>query len=104
METRTQLVRECIKQKLNGISTMAADPPNANSTSDTHLFSEKGDTLSTSAIWYKQWKVQRDHLENLPYGGPESNQTFLRGTVWKESLITRGTSCGQIFPDNPEFS
>ena len=33
---------------------------------------------------------------NLPYGGPEGNQTFLRDAAPRESLITQGTSRVQI--------
>ena len=48
----------------------------------------------------KQWKVLRDCLENLPTGIPSSHQTFPRGCTPRESLISLGTSLGQIFPDN----
>ena len=48
----------------------------------------------------KQWNVLRVCLENLLTGGPSGNQTFLRGCTPQESLITLGTSLGQIFPDN----
>ena len=45
---------------------------------------------------------------NLPLGGPKSNETFLRGTAPKESLITQGTSRGEILhtilEDFPIFS
>ena len=41
----------------------------------------------STRIWYKQWKVQRVVLKNLPKGGPKGNQTFLRGAAPKESLI-----------------
>ena len=34
--------------------------------------------------------------KNLAKGGPKGNQTFQRGAAPRESLITRGTSCGQI--------
>ena len=34
--------------------------------------------------------------KNLPQGGPEENQTLLRGVTPRECLITRGTSRGQI--------
>ena len=34
-------------------------------------------------------KSKGDVLKNLPQGGPEGNQTFLRGAALKESLITR---------------
>ena len=49
----------------------------------------------------KQWKVLKVCLENLPMGGPSGNQTFLWGCAPQESLITLGTSQGQIYPDNP---
>ena len=48
----------------------------------------------------KQWKVLRVCLENLPMGGPSGNQTFLWGCAPQESLITLGTSQGQISPDH----
>ena len=48
-----------------------------------------------------QWKVLRVCLENLPMGVPLGKQTFLWGCAPQESLITLGTSLGQIFPDNP---
>ena len=35
-------------------------------------------------------------------GGPQGNQTFLRGAAPRESLITRGTSHGQIFQTIPK--
>ena len=40
-------------KKLDGGASLVADPFNANSTpdTDTHLLSDMGDTLSTSAIW-----------------------------------------------------
>ena len=53
-------------------------------------------------VLYKPWKVHRVVWKNLPYSGPEGNQTFLGGAAPKESLITRDTSCGQTFPENPE--
>ena len=49
----------------------------------------------------KLWRFLRDCMENLPKGGPSGNQTFLQGSASQESLITLGTSQGQIFPDNP---
>ena len=35
--------------------------------------------------------------------GLKGNQSVLRGAALKDSLITKGTSHGQIFPDNPLF-
>ena len=40
--------------------------------------------------------------KNLPKGGPEGNQTCLRGAAPSESLMTQGTSRGQIFKTIPE--
>ena len=40
--------------------------------------------------------------KHLPKGGPEGNQTFQRGAAPWESLITQGTSHGQIFQTIPE--
>ena len=37
-------------------------------------------------------------------GGPSGNQTFPQGCAPRESLISLGTSLGQIFPDNCGFS
>ena len=37
---------------------------------------------------------------NFPMGGPSGNQTFHWGCAPRESLISLGTSLGQIFPDN----
>ena len=48
----------------------------------------------------KQWKVLRDCLENSPTEGSLGNQTFPWGCAPRESLITLGTSLGQILPDN----
>ena len=33
---------------------------------------------------------------DLPFGGPEGNQTFPRGAAPRETLLTQGTSRGQI--------
>ena len=40
--------------------------------------------------------------ENLPYGIPESHQTFPRGAAPRESLMTLGNSIGQIFQTTTE--
>ena len=40
--------------------------------------------------------------KNLAQGIPESHQTFPRGAVPKESLMTRGNSCELIFQTIPE--
>ena len=40
--------------------------------------------------------------KNLPSGDPKGNQTFPRGAAPRKSLITQGTSCGQIFQKIPE--
>ena len=38
--------------------------------------------------WYKQWKMHRVVWKMLPSGGPEGNQTVLRGAAPKDSLTT----------------
>ena len=56
----------------------------------------------TPLDWYKQWKVRRGFLEKFALGRFRGNQIFPKGcTPWK-SLITRGTSCEQIFQTTPE--
>ena len=50
----------------------------------------------------KQWKAAGVFWINLPWGGPEGNQTFPRGAAPRESLITQGTSRGQIGQTIPE--
>ena len=42
-------------------------------------------------------KSEGDVWKNLPKGSSEGNQTFPRGAAPRESLITLGTSRGQIF-------
>ena len=74
-----------------------------------HCFSKQAHEATLGCIFFiflspksdKQWKVLRDCLKNWPTGGPSDNQTFPRGCNPQDSLITLGTSLGQIFPDNP---
>ena len=41
-------------------------------------------------------------LDKFTLGGPESNQTVLRGAAPKDILFTLGTSRVQTFVDNPK--
>ena len=42
------------------------------------------------------------YVGKFALGGPESNQTVLRGAAPKDILFTLGTSCVLIFVDNPK--
>ena len=46
-------------------------------------------------------KCLQDCLQILPTGGTSGSQIFPQCCAPRESLITLGTSLGQIFPDNP---
>ena len=75
----------------------------------THCFSGQAHGTTLGHIFFgfwspkfdNQWKVLRECLKNLPMGGPLGNQVFPQGCAPQESLITLGTSLGQIFKDNP---
>ena len=58
------------------------------------IFSDNHDTVAQP--------VESPKGENLPSGGPEGNQTFLRGAALKGSLIAQCIFSGQIFQTNPE--
>ena len=57
------------------------------------------DEFPNLKLWDKRWESHRVVWKNLPTVGPKGNETAVRGSALKVSLINQGTSPGQTIPE-----